>query len=112
MSEIRFGEEMNRVSSNQEPVDDRYSNGIDPEMRISEVHRAIDGWLLAKKRIYLSFPDFVRQDCMDQVFHHVFNRYGLSWIEGLTIPNSADSDAFCQSIASYYRLVLQKNATK
>lgn len=109
MNEIKFGGEMRIVSLKTTDYSYSYGDGVSPEIRISEVNRAIDCWKINGESISFVFPPYASPDSVDRVFHPVFSRYGFDWIKGLNISHVADIDAFAESIASYFKNILQEN---
>lgn len=77
-----------------------------------KVNRAIDCWIINKEQIHFVLRYYIDQDLFDDIIHSAINRYGIEWINQLSMSDGYGLDVFCNSISSYYKLKLQENLAK
>lgn len=74
---------------------------VDPEIKVSEVNRAVDCWLIDKTPVRFNFDNTIDGEKLNRVLHPVFDKRPMEWILDLEVNHREGVRWVCESLRSY-----------
>ncbi len=103
---VEFGNELSKYNSH-------HCSDDDFRMKIYEVNRAIDCFLLYDHKIELNFNRIAIDACkLDEIFHPILEAHGIGWLEKTIINSDFYIDQFSKTIESYFNSKLKINVER